>query len=114
MGGAKFYPWDLYKKVFGDPKSALNRRRGHKVCSVANGTIRGVAVPKEMPKDEPWDLDTEYIDKLGLEDELEVRGSQDSEDFEGEMEQKYRDMAQQDHLISPSIWIDREGASISL
>ena len=83
----KFWPIDLYKNRFGDPKSKANRKRKHKVIS-AHGK-KGVLVPGD--DNEPWEVETSFADKRRWEMEVEDAGSDaDSE----QAEHKFKEMVE--------------------
>ena len=83
-----------YTAKFGNPKSAENKKKGHKVVKVSG--FRGVAVPGTTEKDVPWELERKYTDGQNLtavEDEV---GDGESEDFEGQLQDKFDDLANDD------------------
>jgi len=91
---SKFWPLKLYENNFGNPKSAKNKKLGHKVTMF--GEHRGVLVPEATDFNKPWDVEVGYLDETALEEELAVQLSDDSEDFPDELQNKYTDLVAAD------------------
>jgi len=84
---AKFWHYNEYVVRFGHPKSAENKRRGHRVATF--GGRRGVIVPGEEDTSVPWDIENKYLDETVLSTELNRQESGDDDDFDDELQQQY-------------------------
>ena len=89
----KFYHKEAHEKKFGNPNAAENKDRGHKVTTIHG--VKGVSVPTCDP-DEPWEIERRLEDCTELEQTNQEAGTSESEDFEGEMQQKYDDVVEEE------------------
>ena len=66
---------------------------GHK--PVKFGRFKGVSVPAtDTDPEVPWDIETAYMDEIGVHEELNRAETGDEEEFSDEMEDQFDDMAQ--------------------
>jgi hypothetical protein len=90
----KFYHMNLYKDEFGDVNSVANKKAGHKK-SVIHG-FEGVIVPGAAEQTTPWEVERKWSTELHLKEVVDEVKSDDSEDFEGQLEDKYDDLKAED------------------
>jgi hypothetical protein len=106
----KFYHMQLYKDEFGDVNSVANKKAGHKK-SVIHG-FEGVIVPGAAEQTTPWEVERKWSTANHLKEVVDEVKSDDSEDFEGQLEQKYDDLKAEDARLYKKVCVGKSYAEI--